>query len=160
MTITRTMKALTLWQPWASLIACGAKTFETRSYRPPATLQPGDRFAIHAAKKPARAALEYLGVPDIAVTRMHHALGCEFAELPLGAVICTVKLDYFARCYTASGGRVRLVQPDHRDEFIEPDPYGDYSQGRWAWRLKDVRVLDRPQPARGSQGIWEWEGSA
>lgn len=39
------MKAITIWQPWASLIACGAKRYETRSwptkYRGP--------IAIHAA---------------------------------------------------------------------------------------------------------------
>jgi len=42
-----TMKALTLWQPWASLVATGAKRIETRScvtkYRGP--------LAIHAAKE-------------------------------------------------------------------------------------------------------------
>jgi hypothetical protein len=27
------MKAITLWQPWASLIAIGAKKYETRSWR-------------------------------------------------------------------------------------------------------------------------------
>lgn len=39
------MKAITIWQPWASLIACGVKQYETRSwptkYRGP--------IAIHAA---------------------------------------------------------------------------------------------------------------
>ena len=44
------MKALTLYQPWASLIAVGAKTIETRGYRPPSTLKLGERFAIHAGK--------------------------------------------------------------------------------------------------------------
>lgn len=46
------MKALTLWQPWASLIALGVKTIETRgwstNYRGP--------LAIHAAKRPPKAA--------------------------------------------------------------------------------------------------------
>ena len=41
------MKAITLWQPWASLIACGAKKYETRSW---ATRYRGP-IAIHAAKK-------------------------------------------------------------------------------------------------------------
>ena len=43
------MKALTIWQPWASLIAEGAKTIETRSWSAPASLI-GQRIAIHAAK--------------------------------------------------------------------------------------------------------------
>ena len=40
------MKALTLTQPWASLVACGAKTIETRSWRTPYR----GPVAIHAAK--------------------------------------------------------------------------------------------------------------
>ncbi len=45
------MKALTLWQPWASLVALGVKTIETRSW---STTYRGP-LAIHAAaKKPAR----------------------------------------------------------------------------------------------------------
>ena len=41
------MKALTLWQPWASLIAVGAKTIETRSW---STAYRGP-LLIHAAKR-------------------------------------------------------------------------------------------------------------
>ncbi len=40
------MKAITIWQPWASLIACGAKKYETRSW---ATNYRGP-IAIHAAR--------------------------------------------------------------------------------------------------------------
>ena len=48
------LKALTLWQPWASLVAIGVKTIETRSWRAPANLI-GERIAIHAAaKRPQR----------------------------------------------------------------------------------------------------------
>lgn len=41
------MKVITLWEPWASLIAVGAKMIETRSWN---TNYRG-RIAIHAAKK-------------------------------------------------------------------------------------------------------------
>lgn len=44
------MKAISLHQPWASLIMCGAKRVETRSWRPPESLI-GERIAIHAAKR-------------------------------------------------------------------------------------------------------------
>lgn len=40
------MKGITLWQPWASAIACGVKTHETRSWK---TRFRGP-IAIHAAK--------------------------------------------------------------------------------------------------------------
>ena len=41
------MKALTLWQPWASLVALGHKRIETRCW---STKYRGD-LAIHAAAK-------------------------------------------------------------------------------------------------------------
>lgn len=42
------MKALTLWQPWATLVALGVKTIETRSW---STSYRGP-LAIHAATRP------------------------------------------------------------------------------------------------------------
>ena len=44
------MKAITLHQPWASLIAEGIKTIETRSWAPSREII-GQRIAIHAAKR-------------------------------------------------------------------------------------------------------------
>lgn len=48
---TTTIPALTVWQPWASLVAVGANRYETRSWPAPQTLQPGDLLAIHAAAR-------------------------------------------------------------------------------------------------------------
>ena len=44
------MKAITIWEPWASLIAHGIKREETRTWAPPVELI-GQRIAIHAAKR-------------------------------------------------------------------------------------------------------------
>ena len=44
------MRAITLHQPWASLIAHGVKDIETRSWPPPQTMV-GQRIAIHAGKR-------------------------------------------------------------------------------------------------------------
>ena len=44
------MKAISLWNPWAALIRCGAKTIETRSW----STQYRGQLAIHAAKKRLR----------------------------------------------------------------------------------------------------------
>jgi len=41
------MKAISLWQPWATLISIGAKRIETRSWE---TLYRGS-IVIHAAKR-------------------------------------------------------------------------------------------------------------
>ena len=47
------MYAITLHQPWASLIALGLKTVETRSWPAPARLV-GQRIAVHAGKRLVR----------------------------------------------------------------------------------------------------------
>ena len=47
--------AITLHQPWASLIALGIKTVETRSWPAPARLV-GQRIAVHAGKPLVRRA--------------------------------------------------------------------------------------------------------
>ena len=44
------MKALTIWQPWASLIIAGAKPYEFRGWRAPRALI-GQRIVIHAAAR-------------------------------------------------------------------------------------------------------------
>ena len=49
-TSTESMYAITLHQPWASLIALGVKTVETRSWPAPAHLV-GQTIAVHAGKR-------------------------------------------------------------------------------------------------------------
>lgn len=124
------MKAITLWQPWASLIAYGVKTRETRSWEPPRGLI-GQRIAIHAAARPMRHA-------DMAPSRIE-PIPREAFPLPLGAIVATAKI---ARVDQADGTHL--------------DPYGDYTAGRFVWTLEDVRRLRRPIPARGFQGFWKW----
>lgn len=127
------MKAITLAQPWATLIAIGAKRVETRSWR---TNYRGP-LAIHASK--ALPAFQFRNVLEA-----HGFHG--FYELPFGAVIATCTLVWIVR-----------ICPDN----TPPTPefyYGDYTPGRWAWYLSEVKALAVPMPARGKLGLWEWEG--
>lgn len=103
------MKAISLWQPWASLIACGVKVYETRSWPPPRELI-GQPIAIHAAKKIDRGAAEFAeelmygqhrpGGFDLAdkleasMRRTPDSLmGCfGHACMPIGCVVCIARL--------------------------------------------------------------------
>lgn len=38
--------------------------------------------------------------------------------------------------------------------------FGDFSPGRWAWRIRDSELLPVPIPAKGRQGLWNCEGVA
>jgi hypothetical protein len=35
--------------------------------------------------------------------------------------------------------------------------FGDFTPGRFAWELSNIRRLPEPIPARGQQGIWNWD---
>jgi hypothetical protein len=135
----RALKAISLWQPWATLIALGHKRFETRSwgtsYRGP--------IAIHAAKRQLAGDDCYI-LDELSTA---HGLKLPFNEdLPFGAVVATATL-----------ADVLLMTPDLIQEqtALELD-LGNWQPGRYAWRLEDVRRLGHPQPARGSQGLWNW----
>ena len=40
-------------------------------------------------------------------------------------------------------------------EVIDTDPFGDYSPGRYAWRLQSIVKMEAPVPAQGRQGFWK-----
>ena len=140
------MKAITLHQPYASLIAAGTKTIETRSWAPPRALI-GERIAIHAAKK-----------NDRETFRNEVLLLGPTASVPRGAVVATAVLD---RIGQVRGGKRVEISPEPgkwlSGGIIEADPYGDFSVGRWLWFLEDIEPLDPPIPAKGRQGFWNWD---
>ena len=124
------MKAITLWQPWATLIAIGVKTYETRSWD---TSYRG-LLAIHAAKRRPDLFREALAPLQ--------AAGWGFRKLPLGCVVCTVRLVDVLPTH--------LVPENERH-------FGDFTSGRYAWKLEVLDVFSPPIAARGMQGIWNWQ---
>lgn len=130
------LPAISLWQPWASLIFTGLKVHETRHWRPPARLI-GQRIAIHAAKK--RTAPSDGGLAALCA-------GALPSPLPYGAVIGTVTL---AEVYLADLARAGRATP--------PDMLcGDWTPGRWLWRLETPMAIE-PVPTTGRQGWFEVE---
>lgn len=128
------MKAITILQPWASLIACGAKRIETRSW---ATKYRGP-IAIHAGIKPIPR--DYYGIRDL--------LPC-VCDFPYGRIIAIAELvDCRPTESFVFGGTLRNIS---ENEII----FGDYTSGRYAWILSNVRLIE-PVPAKGMQRLWEW----
>lgn len=150
------MKALTLIQPWATLIAIGAKCIETRSW---ATKYRGP-LAIHASQKFPRWAKDLCFEQNIGnallCARIWGGTIYTLEDLPLG---CMVAVCQLVECEP-------ILRPGWRylDETIQPftipeEPersFGDYTPGRYAWILANVQPLPRPIPAKGSLGLWEW----
>ena len=146
------MKALTLHQPWASLIAHGVKSIETRSWAPPQSLL-GQRIAIHAGK--TRVVSGRLHTATLSAILELYGIGWD-DRIPLGAIVATALLADARQVAVERAGRVLASSPSYTG-WIEPDPYGDFSTGRWLWFLMGVEPCNPPVPAVGHQGLWNWE---
>ncbi|MFD5020054.1 ASCH domain-containing protein [Paenibacillus sp. NPDC058367] len=149
------MKAITIVQPWATLIALGEKHFETRSW---ATKHRGE-LAIHAGKKIDKDACDQ---PEIRAALVRHGYTAD--NLPTGAVLATCNLeDIYLINHHAEHMRLAtsINEQGLIDEVFEGDEYafGWYEEGRFAWKLSTLRKLPTPIPAKGQQGLWNWEGS-
>ncbi len=147
------MKALSLWQPWASAIALGSKTIETRNwstdYRGP--------LAIHAAKHWDRSIAEavtedeFVGAlwalwPDVLGPARARSI------LPFGSIVAVCDLvDVRA---TESFGPEIDVEHGCRYRWTERQ-MGDFHPGRFGWLLANVRALTRPVPYRGERGLFD-----
>lgn len=146
------MKAITIHQPWATLIALGEKQYETRSW---STKYRGD-LGIHASKKIDKDVCEM--EPFKSVLAKH---GYTVSNLPIGAIIATTNLLDCLSISRTHQGYVKLDgerKTSYNDPFEDEDEYafGDYSKGRFAWELVDVKQIE-PIPAKGQQGLWNWE---
>ena len=147
------MKCISLWQPWATLIAIGAKRFDTRSWE---TSYRGP-LLIHAEKKmngdllemcsddPFLDALDRAGAyptPGAPVERF----------LPLGAIIAVANLKAIYRVAERHTNHAVL---SNGSEIMGPEyAFGDYAPGRFAWKLENIRRFPEPIPFKGAQGIF------
>lgn len=123
-------KAISLWQPWASLMALGLKKIETRpwstKYRGP--------ILIHAAKK-------RVADPNGYVFDAIRNAGLEISSLPRGCLLCRVRL---IDC--------RRIEIDDRIEIPEQF-FGDYTPGRYMWITDHLQGFE-PIPWTGRQRIF------
>lgn len=142
------MKALTLTQPWATLVAIGAKRIETRSW---STSYRG-LIAIHASKG-------FPGDLQCMVREQPYRKYLEPAgfdqpwKLPRGQVIATCRLVDVLPTYRGGETLPEWIPGPFSDERM----FGDYSDRRFGWILEDVQMLPEPVPAKGSLGLWSWE---
>lgn len=141
------MKAITLHQPYASAVALGCKTHETRTFR---THYRGS-LAIHAgAFTPVANAPLLANAPEahraLFVDAGYHMGGKPtLIKLPQGCIVAIVELY----------GCVQ-IGPDLSAIPPEMKHWGIYTPGRWVWSLGKIRRLATPIPARGQQGFWDW----
>lgn len=132
------MKAVTISQPYASLIASGKKWVENRTWP---TNYRGE-IAIHAGK-----GLQYLDKEELLL-------------YPHGCVIAVGKL-------VACCERDRIIDMDsdpmrRKTRALGSQKYWselarhEHTEGPWCWILEDIRPIV-PVPIRGAQGLWVWK---
>lgn len=137
------MKAISLWQPWATLVAVGLKKIETRSWDAKYT----GPLAIHAAKRRMTTAESQM-LWESGVTLPMNAI-LSTAKLPYGCVVAVCHLDRttntcdYGTDWANLGSGEEVTGLERR--------FGDYSPGRFAWFLSAVQKLNKPVPFRGGQ---------
>ena len=137
------MRALSLTQPWASLVVEGFKQYETRSwgtkYRGPLAIAASKLYPGWAKSW----ALTDFGVQEVWGTDRSRLL------LPKGAVIGTVDL-------------VDVMWADdaleNRNISAREQGFGDWGLRRIVWQLANPVLFDEPIPVTGALGLWEWKG--
>ena len=130
------MRTISLWQPWAELIVRGLKRYETRSWE----ISYRGVIAIHAAKRKFRSedmlreSRQQLVVDEVDPFYLKYGCVLGFAEV----VDC-------------------LPVEQVRDEVLDRELlYGNYDDGRFAWRFERVIALPEPVALSGHQGIFFW----
>lgn len=120
------MKALSLWQPWASAIALGLKRVETRHW----SSRYRGLIVIHAAKR---------WTADERDLAWAHGID----DPPLGALVAIASL-------------VDIIPTERVMHLVGSQElaWGNYAAGRFAWLLDDIKPLAEPIPYRGAQGLF------
>lgn len=152
------VRAVSLSEPWASMVALGWKRNETRSWR------TGYRgwLAIHAAKSIDRDFTEL----QVRQGRLPRASLATMAGAPHppsspGATWCghVVAIAQLVRIESTGVGLTAIEWAMGRYGIAELE-LGDYSAGRYVWRLANVWRLEAPAPASGRLGVWTWRPPA
>ena len=155
------MKAITLWQPYASLVAAGAKPFEFRGWHPPRSII-GQRIAIHAAARKVQpadladlvaatteagaAGEAYLLLGGLYAVKARPVIdAARYRRLPLSCIVCTAIL----------GKPVNGVVAVESLGAVVPDRIEAMAKANWALPLTEIEPVEN-LPARGRQGFWEW----
>jgi hypothetical protein len=129
-------RAISLTQPWATLMAMGWKRIETRSW----STNFRGWIAIHAAMGFPPAARALCAREPFAETLFL----CGHAgrdHLPRGQILAVVEV---VGCRRASHVGVHALEL----------AFGDYSTGRWCFLTAGVRRLREPLIVKGAQRIW------
>jgi hypothetical protein len=146
------MKALTIWQPWASLIIAGAKPWEWRGWPAPRSIV-GQRIVIHAGARAPR----HSEIVDI-LQQLHYGDSSLIADIAASLLYRTHLASW---PLSAGVGTAILGKPigalewarEHCKDGFDSDRIDHH---KFAWPLTEIEPFEPIVPARGGQGLWNW----
>lgn len=149
--MTQEVRIISLWQPWATLIALGLKQYETRSW----SGHYRGKLAIHAAKRPidlegrdkVQEVFKLVGV-NVPTVKSAYPLGCIVAIADLKEPVLMMPDDGYAAPWEIRVGSISDLERT----------VGNWQPGRYAWRLENVIALPQPIPFKGAQGLRRLDG--
>lgn len=175
----RRIFALTVIQPWASLLALGLKRVENRTWEPRG-LREGDYLALHAGAWHTRqggpieewvSAMELARnaglLPSIPLLAEFHQLTTgergRFFEarckahleraVPYGAIVGVARFDGCNAGPRGVSGESASTILARGGDLLAPEPRDPWFCGPVGWYLRDV-VAIKPVPCKGAQGLW------
>ena len=149
------MKAITLYDPWASLVELKQKKYETRDwptkYRGP--------LAIHSAKSKHPWHLDFAWDEPFytALRERHEGSGVWFALGHILAICNLTDCQMVVSLTEEEGKPVRATLANGLTITGNELSFGDYTPGRYAWKLENTHRLIKPILAKGHQRIWNWD---
>lgn len=132
--------AISLTQPWASLMAFEEKRIETRGWR----AHYRGWIGIHASKGFPKECQALCFDEPFRTTLFAHGI-VTLGDLPLGQLIAVVHLD---ECLPT---KKLLASPLGELE----ERFGDYSAGRYGFVTSQCRRLPETIPMKGALSIWK-----
>lgn len=161
-------KVLSLWEPWATLLAYGIKKIETRPGPTSWTIEKGT-YLIHAARKwtkeldsicdsePFKTELHNLNIYRSTYRGIGGSINFGWKEsFKLGHIIGAIDVVECCPIFENLQNKIVIRHNDARfEEIKQPElSFGDYTLGRYAWITKNARVLETPIPYKGQQGYY------
>jgi hypothetical protein len=147
------MKALTVWQPWASLIMIGAKPLEFRQwdYRERYPAIENTRIVIHAAARE----IKPFEIYDL-IKRCEEN---DTSLIPEKALPLLHKIFDARKCrgvvnLSAALGTARICAAHSVDRTFKKPDSDRLHHHMFAWPLKDIEPFAEPIPMNGAQGFW------
>jgi hypothetical protein len=139
----RTYKAISVWQPYATLLASGAKKFETRTWAP-GSLRMGEPVLIHASKRWTVDEQDQCWHSDFYMQLLKAQIRglWDFGNPPLGCIVAVATFN--------SAWRSEELLPKIS---AQERHFGAYGPGYWGWHFPEVKPI-QPIPWRGRQGLF------